>query len=53
MLARGATRDHHKPTRQLADDGIRNLITGNLRDVIHDADLVKRTKVDELMIIQT
>ncbi len=40
MLARAASRDHHKPARQLTEDDIRNLITGlgDLRDVINDAE---------------
>ena len=40
VLARAASRDHHKPARQLTEDDIRNLITGlgDLHDVIHDAE---------------
>ena len=40
MLARAASRDHHKPARQLTEDDIRALITGlgDLHDVIHDAE---------------
>ena len=40
VLARAATRDHHKPARQLTEHDIRTLITGlgDLRDVIHDAE---------------
>ena len=40
VLARAASRDHHKPARQLTEDDIRALITGlgDLRDVIHDAE---------------
>ena len=40
VLTRDASRDHHKPARQLTEDDIRALITGlgDLRDVIHDAE---------------
>jgi len=40
VLARVATRDHHKPAPQLTEDDIRTLITGlgDLCDVIHDAE---------------
>ena len=40
MLARAASRDRHKPARQLTEDDIRALITGlgDLRDVIRDAE---------------
>src|SRR5437016_2938789 len=40
VLARDASRDHHKPAPQLTEDDIRNLITslGDLRDVVRDAE---------------
>ena len=49
VLARAASRDHHKPARQLTEDEIRALISGlgDLRDVIHDAEPAVKAAIYE------
>ena len=49
MLARAASRHHHKPARQLTEDDIRTLITGlgDLRDVVRDAEPAVKAAVYE------
>jgi site-specific DNA recombinase len=49
VLARAASRDHHKPARRLTEDDIRTLITGlgDLRDVVRDAEPAVKAAVYE------
>ena len=49
VLARAASRDHHKPARRLTEDDIRTLITGlgDLRGVVRDAEPAVKAAVYE------
>jgi site-specific DNA recombinase len=49
VLARAASRDYHKPARQLTEDDIRTLIAGlgDLRDVIRDAEPAVKAAIYE------
>jgi site-specific DNA recombinase len=49
VLARTASRDHHKPARQLTEDDIGSLITGlgDLRDIVRDAEFSLKATIYE------